>query len=66
MEQHKWITEQERWLVELLSNAYDIITRLDDPDCDAWIGQAKAAMEEYSSRVRADKLAREQIGNTGF
>jgi hypothetical protein len=51
------ITKEERELFELLQDAYDIITALDDPDCEAWIGQAKTTLERERNRVRMNYLA---------
>jgi|GEM_PF-996202 hypothetical protein len=38
------VTEERRELVALLKDAYSIIEAMDDPDCEAWLGQARAAL----------------------
>jgi len=38
------MTEQRNELRALLQEAYDIISAQDDPDCEAWLGQARAAL----------------------
>jgi|RhiMetdeSRZDD1v2_1073273.scaffolds.fasta_scaffold40255_4 hypothetical protein len=38
------MTEQRDELRALLQDAYDIISAQHDPDCEAWLGQARAAL----------------------
>jgi hypothetical protein len=38
------ITEQRNELRALLQDAYDIISAQHDPDCEAWLGQARATL----------------------
>jgi hypothetical protein len=38
------IREQRDELVTLVQDAYSIIEALDDPECEAWLGQARAAL----------------------
>jgi hypothetical protein len=38
------MTEQRDELRALLQDAYDIISARHDPDCEAWLGQARAAL----------------------
>jgi hypothetical protein len=38
------MTEQRDEFKALLQDAYDIISVQDDPDCAAWLGQARAAL----------------------
>ena len=42
------MTEQRNELRALLQDAYDIISAQDDPDCDAWLGQARAALAKMA------------------
>jgi hypothetical protein len=38
------LTEQRNELRALLQDAYDIISAQHDPDCEAWLGQARATL----------------------
>lgn len=38
------VTEERKELIALLQDAYAIIEASDDPDCEAWLGQARAAL----------------------
>jgi hypothetical protein len=38
------MTEQRNELRALLQDAYDIISAQDDPDCEAWLGQARVTL----------------------
>ncbi|MGB8893171.1 MAG: hypothetical protein WCD13_02455 [Pseudolabrys sp.] len=38
------MTEQRNELRALLQDAYDIISTQDDPDCVAWLGQARVTL----------------------
>ena len=38
------VTEERDALVTLLKDAVAIIEANDDPDCEAWLGQARAAL----------------------
>ena len=38
------MTEQRNELRALLEDAYDIISAQDDPDCEAWLGQARVTL----------------------
>jgi len=42
------ITEQRNELRALLQDAYDIISAQHDPDCEAWLGQARVALAKMA------------------
>ena len=42
------IIEQRNELRELLQDAYDIISAQHDPDCEAWLGQARVALAKMA------------------
>jgi hypothetical protein len=42
------ITEQRNELRALLQDAYDIISAQNDPDCEAWLGQARVALAKMA------------------
>jgi hypothetical protein len=42
------MTEQRNELRALLQDAYDIISAQHDPDCEAWLGQARAALAKMA------------------
>ena len=42
------VTEQRNELRALLQDAYDIISAQDDPDCEAWLGQARATLAKMA------------------
>ena len=42
------ITEQRNELRVLLQDAYDIISAQHDPDCEAWLGQARVALAKMA------------------
>ena len=45
------MTEQRDELRALLQDAYDIISAQHDPDCEAWLGQARAALAKTAVMV---------------
>ena len=45
------MTEQRDELRALLQDAYDIISAQRDPDCEAWLGQARAALAKTAVMV---------------
>ena len=42
------IIEQRNELSALLQDAYDIISAQHDPDCEAWLGQARVALAKMA------------------
>jgi hypothetical protein len=42
------MTEQRDELRALLQDAYDIISAQHDPDCEAWLGQARVALAKMA------------------
>ena len=42
------LTEQRNELRALLQDAYDIISAQHDPDCEAWLGKARAALAKMA------------------
>jgi len=42
------IIEQRNELRALLQDAYDIISAQHDPDCEAWLGQARVALAKMA------------------
>jgi hypothetical protein len=42
------ITEQRNELRALLQDAYDIISAQHDPDCEAWLGQARVTLAKMA------------------
>lgn len=43
------VTEERDALITLLQDAYAIIEASDDPDCETWLGQARAALAKRLS-----------------
>jgi hypothetical protein len=45
------MTDQRDELRALLQDAYDIISAQNDPDCETWLGQVRAALAKAAVMV---------------